>query len=43
MEVHENPDQALSDGPNSLPLKDFEKLIGAVKQIDDMVKGSSVS
>ena len=43
LEVHENPDQALSDGPNSLPLKDFEKLIGAVKQIDEMVKGSSVS
>jgi 2-dehydro-3-deoxyphosphooctonate aldolase (KDO 8-P synthase) len=43
MEVHENPDQALSDGPNSLPLKDFEKLVGAVKQIDEMVKGNSVS
>lgn len=38
MEVHEDPDRALSDGPNSLPLTDFEKLIGAVKQIDDMVK-----
>jgi 2-dehydro-3-deoxyphosphooctonate aldolase (KDO 8-P synthase) len=43
MEVHEDPDRALSDGPNSLPLKDFEKLICAVKQIDEMVKGSSVS
>lgn len=43
MEVHENPDRALSDGPNSLPLTDFEKLIRAVKQIDEMVKGSSVS
>jgi 2-dehydro-3-deoxyphosphooctonate aldolase (KDO 8-P synthase) len=43
MEVHEDPDQALSDGPNSLPLKEFEKLIRAVKQIDQMVKGSSVS
>ena len=43
MEVHEDPDQALSDGPNSLPLKDFEKLICAVKQIDEMVQGSSVS
>ena len=43
MEVHEDPDQALSDGPNSLPLKDFEKLIGAVKQIDGMVKGTSVT
>jgi 2-dehydro-3-deoxyphosphooctonate aldolase (KDO 8-P synthase) len=43
MEVHEDPDTALSDGPNSLPLKDFEKLIRTVKQIDEMVKGSSVS
>ena len=43
MEVHEDPDQALSDGPNSLILNDFEKLIRAVKQIDEMVKGSSVS
>jgi 2-dehydro-3-deoxyphosphooctonate aldolase (KDO 8-P synthase) len=43
MEVHEDPDNALSDGPNSLPLKDFEKLIRTVKQIDEMVKGSSVS
>lgn len=43
MEVHEDPDQALSDGPNSLPLKEFEKLICAVKRIDEMVKGSSVS
>jgi 2-dehydro-3-deoxyphosphooctonate aldolase (KDO 8-P synthase) len=42
MEVHENPDQALSDGPNSLALKDFERLIGALKQIDQMVKGSLV-
>jgi 2-dehydro-3-deoxyphosphooctonate aldolase (KDO 8-P synthase) len=43
MEVHEDPDKALSDGPNSLPLKDFEELIRTVKQIDEMVKGSSVS
>jgi 2-dehydro-3-deoxyphosphooctonate aldolase (KDO 8-P synthase) len=43
MEVHEDPDQALSDGPNSLRLNDFDKLIRAVKQIDEMVKGSSVS
>ena len=43
MEVHEKPDQALSDGPNSLALKDFEKLIRAVKQLDEMVKGSSIS
>ena len=42
MEVHEDPDQALSDGPNSLALQDFEKVIGAVKRIDEMVKGSWV-
>ena len=26
-EVHENPDEALSDGPNMIPLKDFKKLL----------------
>jgi 2-dehydro-3-deoxyphosphooctonate aldolase (KDO 8-P synthase) len=39
MEVHENPDQALSDGPNSLALENFEALIRTVKEIDTMVKG----
>ena len=43
MEVHEDPDQALSDGPNSLRLNDFENLIRAVKHIDEMVKGSVIS
>ena len=39
MEVHENPDQALSDGPNSLALENFEGLLRQVKAIDAMVKG----
>jgi 2-dehydro-3-deoxyphosphooctonate aldolase (KDO 8-P synthase) len=39
MEVHEDPDRALSDGPNSLPLRDFETLIRIVKEIDAVVKG----
>jgi 2-dehydro-3-deoxyphosphooctonate aldolase (KDO 8-P synthase) len=39
MEVHENPDQALSDGPNSLALANFESLIRKVKEIDALVKG----
>ena len=39
MEVHENPDQALSDGPNSLALVNFEALISKVKEIDALVKG----
>ena len=38
MEVHEDPDQALSDGPNSLELKHFESLLRIVKEIDAMVK-----
>jgi 2-dehydro-3-deoxyphosphooctonate aldolase (KDO 8-P synthase) len=38
MEVHEDPDQALSDGPNSLELKNFESVLRIVKEIDAMVK-----
>ncbi len=39
MEVHENPDQALSDGPNSLALENFEALLRKIKEIDALVKG----
>ncbi len=38
MEVHEDPDHALSDGPNSLALSDFEGLIRTAKEIDQLVK-----
>jgi len=38
MEVHENPDQALSDGPNSLPLGEFEGVLRMVKEIDGILK-----
>ncbi len=38
MEVHEDPDRALSDGPNSLPLKDLEALLRRLKKIDTVVK-----
>ncbi|TMA13520.1 MAG: 3-deoxy-8-phosphooctulonate synthase, partial [Deltaproteobacteria bacterium] len=38
MEIHEDPDQALSDGPNSLPLGELEKLLKVVKKIDKTVK-----
>jgi len=34
LEVHENPDLALSDGPNSLPLQEVEGLLKVVKEID---------
>src|SRR5690349_14295163 len=38
MEVHEDPEHALSDGPNSLMLNDFEGLLRIVKRIDAVVK-----
>ncbi len=41
MEVHEDPEHALSDGPNSLALKDFENLLKIVKRIDAIVKENS--
>lgn len=34
LEVHENPDQALCDGPNSLALSDLTRLLGDVVTID---------
>lgn len=38
MEVHEDPDRALSDGPNSLPLQELEALLRQVKEIDGLIK-----
>jgi 2-dehydro-3-deoxyphosphooctonate aldolase (KDO 8-P synthase) len=43
LEVHEDPDRALSDGPNSLPLEAFERLIRVVKEIDGIAKKQIVS
>jgi 2-dehydro-3-deoxyphosphooctonate aldolase (KDO 8-P synthase) len=40
MEVHQDPDHALSDGPNSLDMKDFERLLQTVKGIDSLTKGN---
>ena len=39
MEVHEDPDRALSDGPNSLALENFESLLKTVKEIDTLIRG----
>ena len=38
MEVHEDPDHAMSDGPNSLDLSEFEGLLMVVKRLDNLVK-----
>jgi len=41
MEVHPDPDKALSDGPNSLKLDHLETLLRQLKQLDQVVKTSS--
>ncbi|HCU88765.1 MAG TPA: 3-deoxy-8-phosphooctulonate synthase [Gammaproteobacteria bacterium] len=38
LETHPNPDQALSDGPNCLPLSDLKSLLETLKEIDRTVK-----
>jgi 2-dehydro-3-deoxyphosphooctonate aldolase (KDO 8-P synthase) len=38
MEVHPDPDHALSDGPNSLALNDLEDLLKVLKRLDEVVK-----
>lgn len=37
MEVHDNPEQALSDGPNSLHLGDLDPLLNQLQQIHKVV------
>lgn len=39
METHPDPDKALSDGPNALPLDQFEPLLARLQAIDAVVKG----
>jgi 2-dehydro-3-deoxyphosphooctonate aldolase (KDO 8-P synthase) len=38
METHPNPAEALSDGPNSWPLRRLEPLLETLKEIDSTVK-----
>ena len=38
LEVHEKPDQALCDGPNSLTLKELPSILSTLKEIDRIVK-----
>jgi 2-dehydro-3-deoxyphosphooctonate aldolase (KDO 8-P synthase) len=39
MEVHENPEVALSDGPNMIPLDQLEAVLRPIIQIRDLVNG----
>jgi 2-dehydro-3-deoxyphosphooctonate aldolase (KDO 8-P synthase) len=38
MECHQDPDNAPSDGPNMVPLKDVEGLIGELMAYDRIAK-----
>lgn len=40
METHPDPDKALSDGPNALPLAEFEPLVQRLVAIDALVKAA---
>jgi 2-dehydro-3-deoxyphosphooctonate aldolase (KDO 8-P synthase) len=38
METHPDPAQAMSDGPNAVPLKHMKVLLETLKEIDQLVK-----
>ncbi len=40
METHPDPDKALSDGPNAMPLEHIGSLLRSLKAIDETVKSS---
>jgi len=42
MEVHEDPEHALSDGPNSFPLAQLPDLLGRLKRLDDLMRQQGV-
>jgi 2-dehydro-3-deoxyphosphooctonate aldolase (KDO 8-P synthase) len=42
METHPDPSQALSDGPNAMPLDQMRSLLVILKQLDEVVKGARV-
>lgn len=41
LEVHEDPERALSDGPNSYPLSDLGLLLAELKRIDEARRGGA--
>lgn len=43
METHPNPDQALSDGPNSWPLHEMENLLVVLQALDRVVKTQNLN
>ena len=43
MEVHEDPDKALCDGPNSMPLSELTGLLKTLKALDAVIKQRSAA
>jgi 2-dehydro-3-deoxyphosphooctonate aldolase (KDO 8-P synthase) len=43
IETHQDPDHAPSDGPNMVPLKDFEALVAELQDFDRLVKRDAES
>ena len=41
IETHQDPDQAPSDGPNMVPLRDFEALVSELQDFDRLAKRKS--
>jgi 2-dehydro-3-deoxyphosphooctonate aldolase (KDO 8-P synthase) len=41
MEVHDNPEKALSDGPNALPLQRLEPLLFMIRDIHELVRAAA--
>jgi 2-dehydro-3-deoxyphosphooctonate aldolase (KDO 8-P synthase) len=40
IETHQDPDQALSDGPNMIPLKQLESLLRRLIEFDKLAKSN---
>ena len=38
LETHEDPENAPSDGPNMVPLKEIKKLLKKITEIDKIIK-----
>ena len=41
METHPDPDHAPSDGPNMVPMSEFEALVGDLMEFDALAKRST--
>lgn len=43
METHENPDQAPSDGPNMVPLRELSRMLSTFKDFDKLAKSDPIN